>query len=124
MSREREEREGQECGDGRARGKQAGTLSLAAIKGELMPEEQTYQAALRNAVYSGVPDCGVLFKTDVAKQDLYPVNNLLFSSDGQYIVSRMTVTAVIWMVESIRKTMPNDMKRRIVPRSFMIRDSS
>ena len=43
---------------------------------------------------------------------------------GQYIASRIAVTTVIWMTLSSRNTMPNDMKRRMVLRSFMIRDSS
>ena len=43
---------------------------------------------------------------------------------GQYIASRIAVTTVIWMTLSTRNSMPNDMKRRMVDRSFMIRDSS
>ena len=43
---------------------------------------------------------------------------------GQYIASRMPVTTTIWRTLSSRKTMPNDMNRRIELRSFMIRDSN
>lgn len=32
------------------------TLSIKAIEGELLPEEQTYQARLRAAIYDGVSE--------------------------------------------------------------------
>jgi hypothetical protein len=43
---------------------------------------------------------------------------------GQYIASRMVVTTQICRVLSIRKIRPKDSSRRMVPRSFMIRESS
>ena len=43
---------------------------------------------------------------------------------GQYIASRIAVTTVICRTLSIKKIRPNDMKRRIVLRSFMIRDNN
>lgn len=45
--------------------KQRGTLSLNAIEGQLMPEEQTYQAKLRAAMAGCVSEADM---TDVVKQ--------------------------------------------------------
>lgn len=41
------------------------TLSLRAIEGQLMPEEQTFQARLRCAMFDGIKESDV---TDVVKQ--------------------------------------------------------
>lgn len=35
------------------------TLTLAAVQGEILPEESCYQTRLRNAVYDGVNECDV-----------------------------------------------------------------
>jgi hypothetical protein len=42
-----------------------------------------------NVIYSGLPDCGVLFKTDIPKEALRTQNNILFSSMGQYVIDRV-----------------------------------
>jgi len=41
------------------------TLSLTAIEGQLLPEEETYQASLRAAVFNGISETDV---ADVVKQ--------------------------------------------------------
>ena len=43
---------------------------------------------------------------------------------GQYIASRIAVTTMICRTLSMRNTSPKDSRRRMVLRSFMIRDSS
>ena len=43
---------------------------------------------------------------------------------GQYITSRIVVMTVICRMLSNRNVSPKDMNRRMVPRSFMIRDNS
>jgi hypothetical protein len=40
------------------------SLSLVAMEGEILPEEQCYQAMLRNAVYDGVKEADV---TEIVK---------------------------------------------------------
>lgn len=45
-------------------GKQTGTLKLRAIEGELLPEEETFQAALRAAMFNGISETDV---SDVVK---------------------------------------------------------
>jgi hypothetical protein len=42
-----------------------------------------------NVIYSGMPDCGVMFKADVAKEALLPNNRIVFSSSGQYVIDRV-----------------------------------
>lgn len=46
-----------------------------------------------NIVFNGLPDCGVLFKTDVAKEQLLKGENLLIfaSQGGEYVVDRIKV---------------------------------
>jgi len=60
-------------------------LNSVTVRG---PGNATQQVP--NVLYSGLPDCGVLLKTDVAKEALQPGDNrILFASQGQYIVDRI-----------------------------------
>lgn len=54
-----------------------------------MPDNTTQEVP--NVLYSGYPDCGVLFKTDVAKEQLrVGENRVLFASQGgQYVIDRI-----------------------------------
>ena len=46
-------------------GRKNNTLVLQAVEGEIIPEEQTFQASLRQAIFNGVTETDV---SDVVKQ--------------------------------------------------------
>jgi hypothetical protein len=68
--------------------KTAGRL-VVTLNSIVMRNPDNTTRELPNIVYSGIPDCGVLFKTDVPRDALLPSNRLLFSSEGQYVVDRI-----------------------------------
>lgn len=66
---------------------------IVTLNARLIPGPNNTTQEIPNVVYSATPDCGVLFKTDISRADLYPINNILFSSDGQFVVSRIKLIA-------------------------------
>ena len=68
----------------------AGRL-IVQLNEKLLFAQDNSTRVIPNVLYSGYPDCGVLFKTDVAKEYLRAgENNVLFASqDGQYVIDRI-----------------------------------
>jgi len=68
--------------------KKAGRLTVSLNERLIQLADNTTQA-VPNLLFTGVPDCGVLFKVDVPREALGKENRLFFSADGQYILDRI-----------------------------------
>jgi hypothetical protein len=70
--------------------KKAGRL-VVNLNTQLIRTADNKTTEVPNVLYSGFPDCGVLFKTDVSKEQLRQgENHVLFASQGgQYVIDRV-----------------------------------
>lgn len=70
--------------------KKAGRL-VVHLNSQLVRNADNTTQEVPNVLYSGFPDCGVLFKTDVAREQLrVGENRVLFASQGgQYVIDRI-----------------------------------
>lgn len=68
----------------------AGRL-IVQLNSKVVRVEGNRTAEVPMILYSGLPDCGVMFKTDVSKDQLRQgENTLIFASqDGQYVIDRI-----------------------------------